>query len=77
MAWTLSEDLNQPAEGLERMHHAIKRIGREPSLLDTRGVILTRLGKFDQAISDLEAAAQVSPSATAMTTWPYQKAGKG
>jgi uncharacterized protein HemY len=63
LAWTLSEDLNLPAEGLERIDAAIKKIGRDPSLLDTRGVILTRLGKLDQAISDLEAAAQSSPSA--------------
>jgi cellulose synthase operon protein C len=65
MAWTLSEDLNQPAEGLERIDAAIERIGRQPPLLDTRGVILTRLGKFDQAISDLEAAVQASPTAAA------------
>jgi tetratricopeptide (TPR) repeat protein len=79
MAWTLSEDLNQPAEGLERIDDAIQRIGRQPPLLDTRGVILTRLSKFDQAISDLEAATQASPTASAYyyhLARAYHKAGR-
>jgi cellulose synthase operon protein C len=80
LAWTLSEDLNQPAEGLERIDAAIQRMGRQPSLLDTRGVILTRLGKFDQAISDLEAAIQTSQTPSAAIYYhlarAYQKAGR-
>jgi tetratricopeptide (TPR) repeat protein len=62
MAWTLSEDLDQPNEGLEKIDEAIQVMGRNPSLLDTRGVILTRLGKFDEAIKELEAAAATGPS---------------
>jgi tetratricopeptide (TPR) repeat protein len=64
MAWTLSEDLKQPKEALERINTAIKKMGTNPSLLDTRGVILTRLGKSDEAIADLEAAAAAAPSPT-------------
>lgn len=62
MAWTLSEDLDQPKEGLEKIDEAIQVMGRNPSLLDTRGVILTHLGKFDEAIQELAAAAATGPS---------------
>jgi tetratricopeptide (TPR) repeat protein len=67
MAWTLSEDLNKPADGLEKINTALKQKGSassrfDPSWLDTRGVILTRLGKFNEAIEDLEASAKASPS---------------
>ena len=62
MAWTLSEDLNQPEEGLKRVDEALERVGRQPHLLDTRGVILTRLGQLDEAVKDLEAAAAALPA---------------
>jgi tetratricopeptide (TPR) repeat protein len=63
LAWTLSEDLNRPAEALPPIDEAIRRHGRRPNLLDTRGVILTRLGRPDEAIADLEAAAAAAPDA--------------
>ena len=52
LAWTLSEDLKQPEEGIKWINEAIQKGGPIPQLLDTRGVILTRLGKFDDAIKD-------------------------
>ncbi len=47
LAWALSEGLNQPSEALEYIDEMIRRIGRSalPDSLDTRGVILTRLGR--------------------------------
>ncbi|WP_422931941.1 tetratricopeptide repeat protein [Singulisphaera sp. PoT] len=62
MAWTLSENLDQPKEGLERANELIDRVGGQPYLLDTRGVILTRLGRYDEAIKDLEAASNAVPN---------------
>ncbi len=62
MAWTLSENLNKPQEGLDRANEVVKHIGRQANLLDTRGVILTRLGKYDEAIQDLEAAVGAMPT---------------
>jgi Tfp pilus assembly protein PilF len=56
MAWTLSEQLDRPKEGLERVDQALKQTSGEPHMLDTRGVILTRLGRLDEAIEDLKAA---------------------
>lgn len=62
MAWTLSEDLHQPRKALERADEVLERVGWQPNFLDTRGVVLTRLGNLDQAIHDLEAAAAAAPS---------------
>jgi tetratricopeptide (TPR) repeat protein len=64
MAWTLCEGLNQPQEALKRIDEAISRAGEAAQFLDTRGVILGRLGKLDQAIVDLEKSVKAMPVAT-------------
>ena len=64
MAWTLSENLNRPKEGLERIDQAIKRVGWQPHLIDTKGVILLRLGRVDEAIKELETAVSALPTPT-------------
>lgn len=61
LAWVLSEGLNRPAEGLEHIEALIAQIGRAPGLLDSRGVILLRLNRTDQAIADLQEAARSQP----------------
>jgi cellulose synthase operon protein C len=61
-AWILSEDLNRPREALERIEVLKAKAGVQPHTLDTRGVILLRLGQTDRAIDDLEAAAKAVPS---------------
>jgi tetratricopeptide (TPR) repeat protein len=60
MAWTLAENLKKHDQALSVIDDAIKRIGRRPSFLDTRGVILTRMGRHSEAITDLEAALQAA-----------------
>ena len=62
MAWTLSEEMNKPEEGLERANEALKKLGYQPHVLDTRGVIYLRLKKVPEAIKDLEAAVAAIPS---------------
>jgi tetratricopeptide (TPR) repeat protein len=64
MAWTLSEDLNRPELGRQWADEAIKKAGDLAHIRDTRGVILTRLGAYDDAIKDLEFAARGLPSGT-------------
>jgi tetratricopeptide (TPR) repeat protein len=59
MAWTLSEEMGRPDEGLRRIDEAIKRSGRHAHLVDTRGVILLRLRRIDEAIKDLDEAAAI------------------
>jgi tetratricopeptide (TPR) repeat protein len=63
MAWTLSEEMGRPQEGLQRVDEGIKRVGRLSHLVDTRGVILLRLGRVAEAIKDLEDAVVMLPSA--------------
>jgi tetratricopeptide (TPR) repeat protein len=62
LALAVSEGLDQPAEGLELINALIGRAGRNPALLDTRGVILTRMGRFDEAVADLEEVARDKPN---------------
>ena len=56
-AWTLSESLHKPADGLDLIRKAIDRSGRYPIYLDTEGVILSRLGKHEEAVKLLEESA--------------------
>ena len=64
MAWTISEEMNRPEVGIKWADDALRRAGIQPRILDTRGVILTRLNRLDEAINDLEAAFQGMPSAS-------------
>jgi tetratricopeptide (TPR) repeat protein len=61
-AWILSEELGRPAEGLKRIDALLAKSGGQPHTLDTRGVILLRLGRHDEAVRDLESAAGSIPS---------------
>ena len=61
-AWILSEDLGRPRAALERIEAVASKAGTGPHTLDTRGVILLRLGQAARAIDDLEAAAAAVPS---------------
>jgi tetratricopeptide (TPR) repeat protein len=62
MAWTLSEETNHPVDGLKAIDEAIAKGGRQSHLVDTRGVILLRLGRVDEAIKELETAAASLPT---------------
>jgi tetratricopeptide (TPR) repeat protein len=79
LAWALSEGVNQPSEALEHIDEMIRLIGRSsPDALDTRGVILTRLGRLDEAIKELEEATRARPTPVfyAHLARAYQKAGQ-
>lgn len=78
MAWTLSEEMNDPQAGLDRINEAVEKVGPQPHVLDTRGVILTRLGRFDEAIKDLETAARALPTGPVFfhLARAYQKKGR-
>ena len=62
MAWTLSEEMGRGQEGFEQIERAIAKVGRQSHLVDTRGVILLRLGRVPEAIKDLEDAAGMLPT---------------
>jgi Flp pilus assembly protein TadD len=57
MAWTLSESQGRYDEALARINEVLQRVGKAPQFLDTRGVILIRLNRLDEAIQDLQTAA--------------------
>jgi tetratricopeptide (TPR) repeat protein len=78
MAWTLSEELKRPADGLKWADEAIQRAGAIPQVLDTRGVILTRLDRLSDAVKDLEtaAAALKDPAVDYHLARVYRKLGK-
>ena len=72
MAWTLCEGLQRYPEALERIDEAIRREGRDPQFLDTRGVILVRLNRPEEAVADLEESikiAQLAGQAPSATTY--------
>ncbi len=63
LAWALCEGVQKPEQALERINQAIKKAPVVPSsFYDTRGVILTRLGKYDEAIRDLQFAVVDRPT---------------
>jgi len=62
LAWTLAVDMGRPKEAITYADQAVEMAGPKPEILDTRGVILTRLGRPDDAIKDLTAAVADSPT---------------
>jgi tetratricopeptide (TPR) repeat protein len=78
LAWALSEGLKQPSEALEKIGELINLTGRQAENLDTRGVILLRMGRIDLAIKDLEEVVQAEPSGLRFyhLAHAYQKAGR-
>lgn len=64
-AWLLGKDLGKPERGLELIDKAIHFYGKNPSLLDTRGIILFQLHKYDEALADFQASARAAPRPSA------------
>jgi predicted Zn-dependent protease len=55
-ATVLAERPNQRGEALQHIQRAIEIAGRKPSLLDTQGTILLKIGQTDESIACLEEA---------------------
>jgi tetratricopeptide (TPR) repeat protein len=62
IAWSLSEGTHQPSEALDMIDNVIRLVGRDPNNIDTRGVILMRLGRLDEAIEELKWVVQAEPT---------------
>jgi predicted Zn-dependent protease len=54
LAWILGEEMGKPQEALEYANKGVARYPKDPHLLDTRGVLLARLGRLAEAQQDLE-----------------------
>jgi Flp pilus assembly protein TadD len=78
LAWSLSEGLNHPSEAMMYVEQYMKRPGRLAESLDTRGRILIRLGRTDDAIKDLEEVVRVEPTGAHLfhLAYAYHKAGR-
>ena len=78
LAWTLSEDMGKPEEGIKWADEALKRVGPRSAILDTRGVILSRLNRAAEAVQDLEAAVKERPDGAILfhLARAYQKKGQ-
>jgi tetratricopeptide (TPR) repeat protein len=63
LAWLLALHEGKPDEALRWATKAVEAAGPRDNLLDTRGVILVKLGRADEAVRDLEEAAAQTPSA--------------
>ena len=63
LALVCSEGLGQPEEGLEAIDRLLAQAGPFAPFLGARGVILTRLGRLDEAIGDLERSVALEPTA--------------
>jgi tetratricopeptide (TPR) repeat protein len=63
LAWVLGDNLGRPAEGLVEVDQVIRQMGLSPQNGDTRGVLLLKLGRIDEAVAELERATKASPNA--------------
>jgi tetratricopeptide (TPR) repeat protein len=61
LAWLIVWN-HREAEALELINRAITLIGREPTLLDTRGVVYLALGQTNLALNDLQEAVTEKPT---------------
>ena len=62
IAWLLSERFDDPSAGLEAIDRLLDRVGPVPSYLDTRGMILVRLGRSQEAVLDFQKVVQSMPT---------------
>jgi cellulose synthase operon protein C len=62
LAWLLAFKDDQGKNALADVDNAIKLVGALPSYLDTRGVIYLSLKQTQDAITDLQSAAEAEPS---------------
>ncbi|MFG0283263.1 MAG: tetratricopeptide repeat protein, partial [Phycisphaerales bacterium JB039] len=58
IAFTLADDLGRPDEALPFAQQAVEGRPTDPSILDTLGVVQTRLGMYEEAAGTLQAALQ-------------------
>jgi Flp pilus assembly protein TadD len=80
LAWLLAmRDEGKTGEALELIKRAIENQGANPSLVDTRAVVLIRAGRFEPALQDLEYARAIdpkNPSVALHLAWVYGRMGR-
>ncbi len=80
LAWLVAmRDQGNVGDALGLINHAIDIQGPNPSLLDTRAVVLIRSGQPDKAVQDLREAQKLNPkdpSPVVHLAWAYQRRGQ-
>jgi tetratricopeptide (TPR) repeat protein len=80
LAWELAmRDPGRPEEALGFINHAIELRGKLPRLVDTRGVVLIRARRYEQAIEELREARAGDPADAGYAfhlAWALQAAGR-
>ena len=61
LAWILCEDQNQYQQALELTEKGLAKEPNYTDLLDTRGVVYYRLGRFERAVEDLSRCVNLYP----------------
>jgi Tfp pilus assembly protein PilF len=64
LAWLLAVQNQRLTEALELINSAIKNGGPLATFLDTRALVLIKMGKYDAAIAELNQAMKEEPSPT-------------
>ncbi len=60
LGWILGVEQEKPSEAISLVNRGVTRYPDDPHLLDTRGVLLTHLGRLAEAREDLEACIQAT-----------------
>ncbi len=77
LAWMLAQRHQNGAEAKPLIDTAVKGVGRQPHLLDTRGLVHLALGETAAAVADFKEAVKDAPNATRLfhLARAYQRAG--
>jgi tetratricopeptide (TPR) repeat protein len=80
LAWLLAlRDRGKAQEALELINRAIDIRGADPSLVDTRAVVLIRAGQYDRAIQEIRNAQAIEPENPSLAihlAWAFQAKGQ-
>lgn len=77
LAWLLAQRQQNGAEAKPLIETAVQVVGRQPHLLDTRGLVHLALGQNEAAVSDFQEAVKDSPNPTRLfhLARAYHRAG--
>lgn len=64
LAWLLVKNGNSAAEALPLIDAAVNGLGRRPDLLDTRALVYIKMGRADEALTDLKESTADTPTPT-------------
>lgn len=60
LAWILAQELEDLDQAIRLADQGVKLYGQNPHLLDTRGVVLWKLGRLDEAVRNLQKSASIA-----------------